>query len=122
MKRSNGRFAAGRELFEFLLANDLFLEEGSDAVLATGKARLRVDEPEDGRAREEDRPVRRRLGAGREEDQGGTRPRRSWSRATRRRSCARASSSCRRTSSSFPGEQLDVIDTPAFMRATTSAA
>lgn len=37
LERSNGRFSAGRELFEFLLANDYFLEEGADAILAIGK-------------------------------------------------------------------------------------
>ncbi|MBX3232738.1 MAG: DUF885 domain-containing protein [Labilithrix sp.] len=37
MKSSNGRFAAGRELYEYLLANDAFLEEDADAVLAIGK-------------------------------------------------------------------------------------
>ncbi len=37
LPRSNGRFAAGRELFEFLLANDYFLDEGADEILATGK-------------------------------------------------------------------------------------
>lgn len=35
--RSNGRFAAGRELFEFLLHNDFFLDEGADDLLAMGK-------------------------------------------------------------------------------------
>jgi hypothetical protein len=37
LKRSNGRFAAGKELFEHLLANDVFLEENADQLLAIGK-------------------------------------------------------------------------------------
>ncbi len=37
LPRSNGRFAAGRELFEFLLKNDYFLDEGADEILAMGK-------------------------------------------------------------------------------------
>lgn len=37
LPRSNGRFAAGRELFEYLLKNDYFLEEDADALLAMGK-------------------------------------------------------------------------------------
>jgi uncharacterized protein (DUF885 family) len=37
LPRSNGRFSAGRELFEFLLKNDYFLEESADDLLAMGK-------------------------------------------------------------------------------------
>ena len=37
LPRSNGRFSAGRELFEFLLHNDYFLEEDADQLLAIGK-------------------------------------------------------------------------------------
>jgi uncharacterized protein (DUF885 family) len=37
LPRSNGRFNAGRELFEYLLRNDYFLDENADAVLAIGK-------------------------------------------------------------------------------------
>ncbi|WP_169927957.1 DUF885 domain-containing protein [Labilithrix luteola] len=37
LPRSNGRFAAGREHFEFLLHNDYFLDEGADELLAMGK-------------------------------------------------------------------------------------
>lgn len=37
LPRSNGRFAAGRELFAFLLAHDAFLDEGPDELLALGK-------------------------------------------------------------------------------------
>jgi uncharacterized protein (DUF885 family) len=37
LPRSNGRFSAGRELFEFLLKSDYFLDEGADDVLAMGK-------------------------------------------------------------------------------------
>jgi uncharacterized protein (DUF885 family) len=37
LPRSNGRFSAGRELFEFLLKNDYFLDEDADAILAMGK-------------------------------------------------------------------------------------
>jgi uncharacterized protein (DUF885 family) len=37
LPRSNGRFSAGRELFEYLLRNDYFLDENSDALLAMGK-------------------------------------------------------------------------------------
>lgn len=37
LPRSNGRFAAGHELFGFLLQHDYFLEEGPDELLAMGK-------------------------------------------------------------------------------------
>lgn len=37
LPRSNGRFSAGRELFDFLLEKDYFLDEKSDDVLAIGK-------------------------------------------------------------------------------------
>ncbi len=37
LPRSNGGFSAGRELFEYLLKHDYFLEEGADELLATGK-------------------------------------------------------------------------------------
>lgn len=37
LPRSNGRFSAGRELFEFLLANDYFVPENADQILALGK-------------------------------------------------------------------------------------
>ncbi|MBS2012953.1 MAG: DUF885 domain-containing protein [Deltaproteobacteria bacterium] len=37
LPKSNGRFAAGRELFEFLLANDYFLDEKADDLLAMGR-------------------------------------------------------------------------------------
>jgi uncharacterized protein (DUF885 family) len=37
LPRSNGRFNAGRELFEFLLKNNYFLEESADDILAMGK-------------------------------------------------------------------------------------
>jgi len=37
LPRSNGRFAAGRELFEYLLANGYFLDEDADQLLAIGK-------------------------------------------------------------------------------------
>src|SRR5262249_42904461 len=37
LPRSNGRFSAGRELFEFLLKNDYFLDENADELLALGK-------------------------------------------------------------------------------------
>lgn len=37
LPRSNGRFAAGRELFSFLLQNDYFLEESPEDLLAMGK-------------------------------------------------------------------------------------
>ncbi len=38
LPRSNGRFAAGRELFDLLLKNDYFLDESADDLLAMGKA------------------------------------------------------------------------------------
>lgn len=37
LPRSNGRFSAGRELFGFLLQHDYFLEESPDDLLAMGK-------------------------------------------------------------------------------------
>ncbi|MCA9586991.1 MAG: DUF885 domain-containing protein [Myxococcales bacterium] len=37
LKRSNGNFAAGKELFAYRLANAYFVEEDADALLALGK-------------------------------------------------------------------------------------
>lgn len=37
LKRSNGRFAAGRELFEFLLVNEYFVDKNAQELYAIGK-------------------------------------------------------------------------------------
>jgi uncharacterized protein (DUF885 family) len=123
LPRSNGRFAAGRELFEFLLKNDYFLEEGADDLLAMGKklfaetnARMNeVAKRIDPHARDWPEVVARLkknhptaeglLDAYRHE-------------VTR----ARAFLVAKDAVAFPPGDDLEVVDTPPFLRSTVTAA
>lgn len=123
LPRSNGGFAAGRELFEFLLKNDYFLEEGADELLAMGKkvfaetnaemleVAKRIDPKAKGwpevtaRLKAKHPSARELLGA-------------------YRREVARARSFlAEKDVVAFPpDDDLEVIETPAFMRSTITAA
>lgn len=121
--RSNGRFAAGRELFEHLLKNDYFLDGGADALLAMGKkvfaetnAQLtelarRMDPAAKGWP-----DVARKLKA--------KHPSASELLDAYRKEVARSRAFLvEKDVVAFPpGDELDVIETPVFMRGTLTAA
>jgi uncharacterized protein (DUF885 family) len=123
MKRSNGRFAAGRELYEYLLANDMFLAENADQLLAIGKKVFAdTNEQMTALAKKIDpaakgwpavaakikskHPTADDLIA-------------SYAKETKR---AREFLVQKDAVAFPPGDDLQVIETPSFLRATTSAA
>jgi uncharacterized protein (DUF885 family) len=123
LPRSNGRFSAGRELFGFLLQNDYFLEESPEDLLAMGKKLFaetgvqmtevakRIDPKAKGwpevvaRLKGNHPTVDGLLDAYRHE-------------VTR----ARAFLQQKDAVEFPPGDDLDVIDTPPFLRSTVTAA
>jgi uncharacterized protein (DUF885 family) len=123
LPRSNGRFAAGRELFEYLLKNAYFLDDGADALLATGKKLFadtnaqmndlarKIDPkakgwPELTKQLKAKHPAAEELiGAYKKEV-----------------ARARAFLADKDAVSFPPGEQVDVVETPVFMRGTLTAA
>lgn len=123
LPRSNGRFSAGRELFEFLLKNEYFLDEGANELLTIGKevfaetsARMteiakRIDPKAKGWPE-----VTARLKA--------NHPRPDELLDAYRREVARARAFLiEKDAIAFPpGDDLEVIDTPPFMRGTVTAA
>ncbi|HVJ91350.1 MAG TPA: DUF885 domain-containing protein, partial [Labilithrix sp.] len=123
LPRSNGRFSAGRELFEYLLKNDYFLEESADDLLAIGKkifaetnAQMielakRIDPKAKGWPE-----VTRRIKA--------KHPAADELRAAYTKEVARAREFlASRDAVAFPpGDDLEVIDTPVFLRSTLTAA
>jgi uncharacterized protein (DUF885 family) len=123
MKRSNGRFAAGRELFEYLLANDAFLEENADQLLATGKRLFaKTNDEMTALAKKIDPAAKDWVAVAKKIK--GKHPAAPELLASYKKEVSRAREFLvQKDVVSFPpGETLDVIDTPAFMRATTSAA
>lgn len=123
LPRSNGGFAAGRELFEYLLKHDYFLEEGADALLATGK---KVFAETNARMNE----VAKRIDP----------KAKGWPEVTAKlkakhpdadelidaykKEVARARAFLvEKDAVAFPpGDDLEVIETPTFMRSTVTAA
>lgn len=123
LPRSNGGFAAGRELFEYLLANDDFLDQGADEILAVGK---KVFADTSAKMTE----VARRIDP----------KAKSWWEVTAKlkakhpsadellpaykKEVARARAFLvEKDAVGFPpGDDLDVIETPPFMRSTITAA
>ncbi|MBX3200332.1 MAG: DUF885 domain-containing protein [Labilithrix sp.] len=123
LPRSNGGFSAGRELFELLLKQDYFLEEGADELLAMGKKLFaetnaqmlevarRIDPsakdwPEvTARLKAKHPPAGELLGAYRREV-----------------ARARAFLVEKDVVAFPPDDDLEVVDTPAFMRSTITAA
>ena len=123
LPRSNGRFSAGRELFAFLLANDYFLEESPEDILAMGKKLFaetgaqmnevakRIDPKAKGwpevvaRLKAHHPTADELLDAYRTE-------------VTRARTFLK-----QKDAVEFPpGDDLEVIDTPPFLRSTVTAA
>ena len=123
LPRSNGRFSAGRELFDYLLKNDYFLEEDSDALLAMGKkvfadtnaemltVAQRIDPKAKGWAE-----VTKTIKA--------KHPTADALLASYQKEVARARAFLvEKDAVAFPsGDDLSVIDTPVFMRSTVTAA
>lgn len=123
LPRSNGRFSAGRELFEFLLRNDYFLEENADDLLAMGKKifaetnaqMTEVAKRVDPKAKGWPDVVKRLK---------GHHPTAEGLLAAYRTEVSRARAFLvEKDAVEFPpGDDLDVIDTPPFMRSTVTAA
>ncbi|MBX3219480.1 MAG: DUF885 domain-containing protein [Labilithrix sp.] len=123
LPRSNGGFAAGRELFEYLLRHDYFLEEGADALLAMGKRvfvetnaqMVEVAKRIDPKAK--DWPeVTAKLKA--------KHPTADELLGAYRKEVARARAFLvEKDVVAFPpGDDLDVVETPSFMQSTITAA
>ncbi len=123
LPRSNGRFAAGRELFEYLLRNRYFLDIGADELLAMGKRVLaetsaemtevarKIDPkakgwPEVTHALKKRHPAAPELLDAYRKEVGR----------------ARAFLVAKDAISFPPGDDLEVIETPPFMRSTITAA
>lgn len=123
LPRSNGRFAAGRELFEYLLKHEYFLDEGADELLAMGK---KVFAETNAQMHE----VAKRIDP----------KAKGWAEVTvkvkakhptadelldvYRKEVARARAFLveKRVVPFPPGDDLEVVETPAFMRSTITAA
>lgn len=123
MKRSNGRFTAGRELFELLLAQDDFVEEDADQLLAMGKRVFaKTNEEMTALAKKID-PAAKDWAAVAKRIKG-KHPAASELLASYKKEVARARDFLvQKDVVPFPpGEQLEVVDTPSFLRATLSAA
>jgi uncharacterized protein (DUF885 family) len=123
LPKSNGRFSAGKELFEYLLKNDYFLDEGADELLAIGK---KVFADTNAQMNE----VAKRIDP----------KAKGWPEVTAKlkakhpsadelldaykKEVARARAYLvEKDAVSFPpGDDLEVIDTPPFMRSTVTAA
>ena len=123
LPRSNGRFAAGRELFDYLLKNDYFLDESADDLLAIGKkvfaethtqmteVAKRIDPKAKGWPEVIARLKGRHPGADELLD--------AYKKEVAR---ARAYLVEKDAVAFPPGDDLEVIDTPPFMRSTVTAA
>lgn len=123
LARSNGRFSAGRELFELLLARSYFVDGGADRVLALGK-RVFAD------TQKQMTEVARRIdpkAKGWPEVVGrlkGNHPSADELLPAYRREVARARAFVveKDVVELPPGDDLEVVETPPFMRSTVSAA
>ncbi|MBX3188135.1 MAG: DUF885 domain-containing protein [Labilithrix sp.] len=123
LPRSNGGFAAGRELFEFLLEKDYFLDERADDLLAMGKKLVAetngqmtaVAKRIDPKAKGWPEVVARLK---------GNHPTAEGLLPAYRHEVARARAFCvqKDVVEMPPGDDLEVVDTPPFMRSTVTAA
>ena len=123
LPRSNGRFSAGRELFGFLLQNDYFLEESPEDLLAMGKKLFaetntqmtEVAKRVDPRAKSWPDVVAKLK---------GNHPTADGLLDAYRLEVQRARTFLQQKDAvEFPpGDDLDVIDTPPFLRSTVTAA
>jgi uncharacterized protein (DUF885 family) len=123
MKRSNGGYAAGRELFDFMLREDFGIEDNADQILATGK---KVFADTDAQMTE----VARRLDPKAKgwpeviKKLKGNHPKADDLLSSYRTEVLRAKKYLAdKDAIAFPpGDDLDVIDTPPFQRSTVTAA
>ncbi len=123
LPRSNGRFSAGRELFEFLLENDYFLEDSADDLLALGKkifadtnaqmneVAKRIDPKAKGWPEVAAKVKAKHPGPDELLD--------AYKKEVAR---AREFAVKKDVIELPPGDDLDVIETPSFMRSTVTAA
>ncbi len=123
LPRSNGRFSAGRELFEFLLEKDYFLDEKADDVLAMGKKLFAETNAQMNDVAKRMDPkakgwpeVVARLKANHPTAEGLLDAYRTEVKR------ARAFLVQKDAVEFPPGDDLDVIDTPPFLRSTVTAA
>lgn len=123
LPKSNGRFSAGRELFEFLLQNNYFLEEKADDILAMGKKLFAETNDQMTAVAKKIDPsakgwpeVVTRLKGNHPTADGLLDAYRSEVKR------ARAFLVQKDVVPFPPGDDLDVIDTPPFMRSTITAA
>jgi uncharacterized protein (DUF885 family) len=123
LPRSNGRFAAGRELFEHLLRHDYFVEESADELLAMGK-KLYADTQ--AQMTELARRIEPKAKGWPEvvSRLKGNHPAAEDLLTSYRREVQRARDFLVKKDvvALPPGDDLEVIDTPPFMRSTVSAA
>lgn len=123
LPRSNGGFSAGRELFEYLLKHDYFLDEGADELLATGKkvfaetnARMNeVAKRIDPKAKGWPEVTAKLKAKHPDADELLDAYKKEVSRA-------RAFLVAKDAVAFPPGDDLEVIETPTFMRSTVTAA
>jgi uncharacterized protein (DUF885 family) len=126
MPASNGNFAAGKELFEFLLHENYFLQEDSKTIEETGKRLLKrtiVDLDET--AKRIDAKTAAASGwSGVVEKVKGNHPKASELLASYRVEVERARKFLvDKDAIAFPvGDDCSVIDTPVFMRSTVGSA
>ena len=123
LPRSNGRFSAGRELFEYLLKNNYFLDEGADELLVMGKkvfaetnaqmieVARRIDPKAKGWSEVTKKLKTKHPGANELLD--------AYKKEVTR---ARTFLVSRDVVALPPGDDLEVVDTPTFMRSTITAA
>jgi uncharacterized protein (DUF885 family) len=123
LPKSNGRFSAGKELFEFLLKNHYFVEESADELDAMGKKTVaeinaemdkvakRIDPKAKGWPEVAKRVKGKHPGADEVLD--------AYKKEVAR---ARKFIVDKDVVDLPPGDDLDVIDTPPFMRSTVTAA
>lgn len=123
LPKSNGRFSAGKELFEFLLKNHYFVEESADDLDAMGKKTVaeinaemdkvakRIDPKAKGWPEVAKRVKAKHPGADEVLD--------AYKKEVAR---ARKFIVDKDVVDLPPGDDLDVIDTPPFMRSTVTAA
>ena len=123
MKRSNGGFAAGRELFDFMLHEDFGIDENADQILATGK---RVFEQTDAQMTEVGKRLDPKAKGWPEvvKKLKGNHPKADDLLSSYRTEVLRAKKFLAdKDAIAFPpGDDLDIIDTPPFQRSTVTAA
>lgn len=123
LPRSNGRFAAGRELFSFLLRNDYFLDESPDDLLSMGK---KVFAETQAQMREVAKRIDPKAKGWREvvAKLKGNHPTAEGLLEAYRHEVQRARVFVQQKGAVElpPGDDLEVIDTPPFLRSTITAA